>query len=467
MTRRAPALAALLGTLLLALPVAGPAGAAPAGTSRTTTATTTTASTAAASTAAASATTAAAVPVDDLVAGQRVVDGTAQLVMQGDGNLVLYRDGRPAWHTSTAGHPGARLDRQGDGNLVVYAADGRALWSSGTHGLGAVALVLEGGSLVLAHPSGRPVWRDGTYLGDRLLPGASLAAGDRLVSPGRAWSLVLQPDGNLVTYRSGGGAAWSSRTDGSGADRLLLQEDGNLVLSGAGRPLWHTGTPGTATARLVLQEDGNAVLYGGTRALWDSAGHTGRAAVRVLPPFASSVAPVTEADLGASYRPGCPVGPSSLRQLTVSHVTLDGTVAQGRVVVHADLAARTVEVFRRLYEQRFPLQQMVPSSAFGGSDDAVMAAGSTSGFNCRRTTSGTAWSEHAYGRALDVNPVQNPYVSGATVLPEAGRAYLDRTRVRPGMVTPAVVAAFADGGFSWGGAWSSAKDYQHFSTTGR
>ena len=98
-----------------------------------------------------------------------------------------------------------------------------------------------------------------------------------------------------------------------------------------------------------------------------------------------------------------------------------------------------------------------------------MAANNTSAYNCRRTTGGTAWSEHAHGRALDLNPVQNPYVRGTTVLPLAGRAYVDRARPRPGMVRAGdpVVRAFAAVGWEWGGSWTGSKDYQHFSANGR
>jgi hypothetical protein len=106
---------------------------------------------------------------------------------------------------------------------------------------------------------------------------------------------------------------------------------------------------------------------------------------------------------------------------------------------------------------------------FGGSDDASMEANNTSAFNCRRTTGGTAWSQHSYGRAIDINPVQNPYVSGGTVLPEAGRAFLDRGNSRPGMIAPGdvVVRGFAAEGWGWGGTWTDPLDYQHFSSSVR
>ena len=113
---------------------------------------------------------------------------------------------------------------------------------------------------------------------------------------------------------------------------------------------------------------------------------------------------------------------------------------------------------------------MLPVSAFRGSDDASMAADNTAGFNCRRAVgSGRgSWSAHAYGLAIDVNPVENPYVLGARVLPPAGRGYVDRTRRRAGMVVEGgtVVRAFASVGWKWGGRWRGARDFQHFSATG-
>ncbi|GAB7191603.1 M15 family metallopeptidase [Kineococcus sp. NUM-3379] len=196
-----------------------------------------------------------------------------------------------------------------------------------------------------------------------------------------------------------------------------------------------------------------------------------RGSRRAAPPgrFVGVVSPVTAADLPASWRPGCPVPPERLRLLTVSHVDLAGRTRLGRLVVHETVAEPLLRVFARLYELRFPVERVEPVDAFGGSDDASMAANNTSAFNCRRTTGGTRWSEHAYGTAIDVNPVQNPYVRGTTVLPSAGRGFLDRSRPGPGVLLAGdpVVAAFGAAGFRWGGYWSSSKDYQHFSTTGR
>ncbi|MFC3688262.1 L,D-transpeptidase family protein [Aquipuribacter hungaricus] len=220
---------------------------------------------------------AAGVPVGSLAPGQQVADGSTRLVMQTDGNLVVYAGGAPAWHSRTDGHPGARLVVQGDGNLVVVGPDARPVWDSGTWGLGATDLRLVPGGLSLLLPSGRPVWRDGTWLAATVAAGQDVVPGEPVPSRDRSHRLVLQGDGNLVLYR-GAVATWSSRTDGSGADVLRLQADGNLVLLDDGAPVWHTVTAGTAAARLVVQADGNTVLLGATRPVWDSRGATGAAA---------------------------------------------------------------------------------------------------------------------------------------------------------------------------------------------
>lgn len=185
--------------------------------------------------------------------------------------------------------------------------------------------------------------------------------------------------------------------------------------------------------------------------------------------FRSSISPVTAARLGSSHRAGCPTAVADLRLLRVTHLGFDGHPRTGELVVHRAQADRIVEVFRRLHEARFPVQRMVTVDRYGADDDASMAANNTSAYNCRKTTGGTSWSEHAYGTALDVNPVQNPYVRGTTVEPEGGRAYLDRTDVRTGMVTAddVVVRAFAAAGWGWGGDFRTLKDYQHFSLSGR
>jgi D-alanyl-D-alanine carboxypeptidase len=173
---------------------------------------------------------------------------------------------------------------------------------------------------------------------------------------------------------------------------------------------------------------------------------------------------------GVSWHSGCPVSLSQLRVLTLSYWGFDGRPHTGRIVVNADVSRSVVTVFRRLYLARYPIRRMQPVDAYGGSDFRSIEADNTSSFNCRAATGSTRWSEHAYGHAIDIDPIENPYVEGGTTSHIASRAYLDRSRHRPGMAYPGsvVVQAFAAVGWGWGGNWSgSVHDYQHFSVSGR
>lgn len=189
------------------------------------------------------------------------------------------------------------------------------------------------------------------------------------------------------------------------------------------------------------------------------------------PGYEATVGPITPelaARMHASWRPGCPVPLEDLRYVRLTHHDMVGGVAQGELVVHADVADGVVEVFRALFDAGFPVASMRLVDDFGADDDASMAADNTSAFNCRAVTGGTGWSEHSSGRAIDVNPVENPYVRGSTVLPPAGAAFVGRPDA-PGVIHDGdvVVTAFAAHGWQWGGDWTRPVDYQHFSTTGR
>ncbi len=172
---------------------------------------------------------------------------------------------------------------------------------------------------------------------------------------------------------------------------------------------------------------------------------------------------------GVTWKVGCPVPLEALRAIHMNHWTDAGTVTAGTLIVAADAAPAVRDVFARLFRHRFPIRSIRPAHAFGGSDDASMAVDNTSAFNCRPITGGKGWSEHAYGRAIDLNPLRNPYVRGRLVLPRAGARFADRTRAHPGVVLepgPAV-GAFDAIGWHWGGRWKGYQDYQHFSSTGR
>jgi hypothetical protein len=202
-------------------------------------------------------------------------------------------------------------------------------------------------------------------------------------------------------------------------------------------------------------------------------------AALALTPFQSSVKPLPaplRAELtGRYWHEGCPVSLSQLRLLTVTHWGFDRRPHIGQVVVNARSAARLARVFRRLYELRFPIRHLRLADAYGPARSRP-ADGDVSGvFECRQAVpspcvggTGTgSWSEHAYGEAIDLNPVENPYVGCGQTRDRASRPYRDRSRLRRGMVTPAVVRAFRSVGWGWGGDWSgSTKDYMHFSATG-
>jgi hypothetical protein len=172
---------------------------------------------------------------------------------------------------------------------------------------------------------------------------------------------------------------------------------------------------------------------------------------------------------GSSWRPGCPVGIHKLRLLTLTHRGYDGDVHTGRLVVRHDQAEEVLDVMRRLFNAGFPIKRMQRVDRFDGSDQRSMNANNTSAFNCRYIAGTTTWSQHAFGTAIDINPVQNPYVQGNHVSPERGRPWADRSKQHPGMIRGGgvVVRAFAKIGWEWGGFWSSAKDYQHLSLTGQ
>ncbi len=196
-------------------------------------------------------------------------------------------------------------------------------------------------------------------------------------------------------------------------------------------------------------------------------------AARDAPPFRAKVRMVSPAERAAMtpsvWRPGCPVGIAKLRHVSVPFVDFRGRVRRGALVVHNDAARDVVRVFRRLYAARFPIRSIRPIQRYGGDDYASIEADNTSAFNCRPATGSGNWSQHAYGRAIDINPLENPYVygDGTTSHPRSER-YLRRSPYRRGMAVEGgvLVRAFDAVGWDWGGRWSSPKDYQHFSASG-
>jgi hypothetical protein len=178
---------------------------------------------------------------------------------------------------------------------------------------------------------------------------------------------------------------------------------------------------------------------------------------------------------GKYWHQGCPVSLSQLRLLTVSYWDWDGNVQQGQLVVNEAVAPKLARVFRRLYELRFPIRHMQLADAYGPRSAQPADGDVTASFECRQAVpspcsggTGTGhWSEHAYGEAVDLNPVENPYVGCGMTRDKTALKYVNRSRHRKGMVTYSVLQAFRSVGWGWGGAWSGdTKDYMHFSATG-
>jgi D-alanyl-D-alanine carboxypeptidase len=186
--------------------------------------------------------------------------------------------------------------------------------------------------------------------------------------------------------------------------------------------------------------------------------------------FAARVATPAPDDVIArsSWRPDCPVAAEDLAWLRLAFWGFDDRRHTGELLVHKEVARDVVSVFERLYQAKFPMEELNIVTRNELDAPPTGDGNETTAFACRATTGGTTFSQHAYGLAVDVNSFQNPYVDGELVLPELASAYLDRDLIRPGMIEESgpVVRAFASIGWEWGGNWETVKDYQHFSQNG-
>lgn len=199
------------------------------------------------------------------------------------------------------------------------------------------------------------------------------------------------------------------------------------------------------------------------------------ATTQAAPAFKSSIHSI-DATLKAqmvksgSWKPADPIALGKLRLIEVSFWGFDGKVHTGKLIVNSTWAAKLCTVFRKLYDARFRIHHMQLIDNYGADDEKSMAADNTSGYNGRIVNGRPGvWSMHAYGLAVDINTVENPWVDGTDVSPANGRAYLDRKLVAPGMIHSGdvVVKAFQSIGWKWGGYWYGGKDYQHFSSNGK
>jgi anaerobic ribonucleoside-triphosphate reductase len=173
---------------------------------------------------------------------------------------------------------------------------------------------------------------------------------------------------------------------------------------------------------------------------------------------------------GNSYRKGCPVGLDDLRYLRLKHKNFLGKEQWGELIVHREVADEVVKIFEALYEADYPIYQMRLVSDYKGSDWQSIEADNTSAFNCRRATGSKHYSKHAYGKAIDINPIENPYISRiGHISHKASLVYRQRVHKNDTTADRAVllpkdkaVRIFKKYGWKWGGDWSRVKDYQHF-----
>jgi len=167
---------------------------------------------------------------------------------------------------------------------------------------------------------------------------------------------------------------------------------------------------------------------------------------------------------GVTFHETTPFGHDYLTYLTVTHVNFEGESVLGHLIVAANIGYEVLDIFREIYEGGFPIHSIRLIDYFDASDYLSMAANNSHAFNFRYIAGTNTISRHGFGVAIDINPIQNPYIRSDTVWPAAGVDYIDRTNVRPGMIIPGdvVYTAFLSRGWTWGGYWTWPRDYHHF-----
>ena len=167
---------------------------------------------------------------------------------------------------------------------------------------------------------------------------------------------------------------------------------------------------------------------------------------------------------GRTFRSYAPFDLCFLTYLTITYVDFNGEYQIGHMIVADEIGEEVLEIFQEIYEARFPIYSIKLIDYFDAIDYYSLAANNSSAFNFRYIANTRTISRHGFGMAIDINPIQNPYVRGNNVKPDAGRAYLDRSYVRPGMIVrgDAVYNAFISRGWTWGGNWTLPRDYHHF-----
>jgi hypothetical protein len=283
------------------------------------------------------------------------------------------------------------------------------------------------------------------------------------------------------------GACGDDQVLPAGAEREpIVDEDADEIVDGVVDPATTvTSTPLTTTTEAPSPANPRPDWLG-TRVL--EIGPNGFAAAQPTPPelvdrrletpdhlprpasdeFAAEVSEVPDDVLARStWSPDCPAPREELRYVQLVFWGFDERTHTGELLLRADAVDAVIAGFAHMHERRFPIEEMRIVTQADLHAPPTGDGNNTTAFVCRPTRGSSAWSEHAQGRAVDINPFHNPYVKGAVVLPELATAYVDRADHRPGMLTGHDVEGFLQAGWGWGGHWGSLYDWMHVSASGR
>jgi hypothetical protein len=171
-----------------------------------------------------------------------------------------------------------------------------------------------------------------------------------------------------------------------------------------------------------------------------------------------------------TWQSTCPVPLDQLSYIKLAYWGFDNKPHEGELIINRKYAQEILQIFKTLYDKKFPIHSMKLMEDFRGNDSASTLANNTTAFNCRAMVNNQAlYSLHSYGWAIDINPRQNPFVENNTITPRGSETYADRTHIRPGMIVKnsIIYDEFMKRGWVWGGAWPHLQDYQHFEKPGK
>ncbi len=164
----------------------------------------------------------------------------------------------------------------------------------------------------------------------------------------------------------------------------------------------------------------------------------------------------------------CPLSPQQLTHIQVPYWGFDNKAHTGILVVNHNIADETQAIFKKIYAQKFPIEKIKPLENYGNNEEKAMEDNDTFAYHCKKMASNpNRFSMHAYGLAIDINPLLNPYLSKNKLLPLNGEKYLVREQLIPGMISPktSIYKIFTENNWTWGGDWRTIKDYHHFEKT--